>query len=279
MALTSLGKHAPDAVQLYLELLSDEDLTTQGLAVYGLGAAAENTPVVAGRIATLVTEEPRMGEVGAMALRMLNATEQLPAVKGLLTHQGAEVRRAAVEAVGALTGDPSEVVQTLADLLSDEDADVRLAVAKSLGSLRQVAVEDIPVIVGHCYRQRSLTGEVRFLAHFVGGGRRDVEALLSWSGCPPPRPASGRDEQDDDIEYSLRLIRKLWSHSGVSEPMRRDFAGSCEPFGDEETRKCPSPGPPQMVPHRAGPNRLRGRSGRGEASDPPAGGVGVDVLG
>jgi hypothetical protein len=114
-----------------------------------------------------------------------------------------------------------EVVPQVAKLLTDSDINVRRAAAQALIKLGQ---QDLPVVVQvldsvHYYP--SEIGQLRFLAHFLAGGKPEVETLMQWVGKPKMRPEKPNHDQGVN---TMQVFEKAWKHCDSLPELQRELA-------------------------------------------------------
>ena len=194
-ALKLLGEHAKEQVPLLIQMLTDERFGVREAAIKALGAFGEHSG------------------------------EQIPLLAELLNDDDADTRKAVARVMEGLGEHAKEHAPLLAERLSDDREYwfVRNAAVRSLEALAPLPLRYMPSILVHRYNNPSRTGEIRFLAHFLGGGSREVETLLAWLGGPSVDPMN-KLKNREDADETLSVFRKVWSSSRQYPPLHRDLA-------------------------------------------------------
>ncbi|MEH2036196.1 HEAT repeat domain-containing protein [Nostoc sp.] len=252
-AIKALGQmQAKEQIPILVQLLKNPEGVIRDAAVKALGQmqAKEQAPLVA----KLLKEDPEtyIRDAAAEALGQMQAKEQAPLVAKLLKNPDGGVRGAAVKALGQMQ--VKEQALLVAKLLKeDPDSGVRKAAAEALGQMqakeqapqlilllkedpdsgvRKAAAEaliklgqqDLPVVVQvldsvHSYP--SEVGQIRFVAHFLGGGKPQVETLMQWVGKPKMRPEKPTHDQGVEV---MEVFKETWKHFDSLPELRRELA-------------------------------------------------------
>jgi truncated hemoglobin YjbI len=173
------------------------------------------------QVAKLLTDDDwNVRNAAVEALGQMQAKEQAPQVAKLLTDKDPYFLRAAAVALGQMQA--KEQAPQVAKLLTDSESDVRKAAAEALIKLGQQ--EDLPVILQvlnavHTYP--SEIGQLRFLAHFLGGGKPKVKTLMQWVGKPIKRPEKLSPEQGAE---TMRVFEEAWKHCHSLPDLRTELA-------------------------------------------------------
>ncbi|HYX18380.1 MAG TPA: HEAT repeat domain-containing protein [Nostoc sp.] len=218
-AAQALGQmQAKELAPQVAKLLTDSESNARYAAAQALGQmqAKELAP----QVAKLLTDsDSSVRNAAAQALGQMQAKELAPQVAKLLTDSESNVRYAAAEALGQMQA--KELAPQFAKLLTDSDGNVRYAAAEALIKLGQ---QDLPVVVQvldsvHSYP--SEIGQLRFLAHFLAGGKPEVETLMQWVGKPKIRPEKPNHDQGVN---TMQVFEKAWKYCDSLPELRRELA-------------------------------------------------------
>ena len=224
-ALGAMGPAAADQTPRLRELLADQKWDVREAAAQALGAMGADQAPRLGEL--LADQRPYVRKAAAQALGAMGpaAADQAPRLGKLLAHQDKDVRKAAAQALGAMGPAAADQVPRLGELLADQEWDVRGAAAHALEAMGPFAIDRIPSIASAIYRSRAVTGEVRFLAHFLGGGVESVETLLTWIGAPHPQHSSLKAASNDHqrARQALATFRDAWPGTENYPDVRRDL--------------------------------------------------------
>ncbi len=136
------------------------------------------------------------------------------------------LRSSAAQALGNLDDAAKPYVKDIANLLKDKTIDLwnLHSVAQALGNLRQLELEDLPLILDNVYYHGySNIPQWRWLTYFLSGGTDEVKTLLQWLGYPQTTPEKLIRSQG---VKTLELFLKVWQIStreGLTE-LRDDLA-------------------------------------------------------
>ena len=146
-----------------------------------------------------------------------------------LSHEDNDVRRVAAQSLLVLGRHAKEQAPVLAELLSNKDEDVRRAAVQALILLAPLNVEHISSILIHRYHETSRTGEIRYLAHFLGGGAEEVETLLDWLGGAEVASSMSKLQNNyDKAVKTLEIFIEAWPSSEPHELLRTDFVNKIQ---------------------------------------------------
>ena len=84
-------------------------------------------------------------------------------------------------------------------------------------------------MLGNRYRQPDKAGHVLFLAHFLGGGERTNELMISWLGRRPANieiPVDKLTAEPDEARAALEAFKEAWDMSKDLPQLRQDLARS-----------------------------------------------------
>ncbi len=73
------------------------------------------------------------------------------------------------------------------------------------------------------YEDSFRLSEVRFLAHFLGGGNPDIETLTAWLAEPITRPIAAISQNHDLAAKTLHVFEQAWPLSEPFPKLRRDL--------------------------------------------------------
>ena len=72
-------------------------------------------------------------------------------------------------------------------------------------------IEIIPAILDHSYRNTALSGEMRFLTHFLTGGNETrTDIALAWLNTNHEIALSDVKANHEDAQHVLSVFAKLW---------------------------------------------------------------------
>ncbi|MEH2077551.1 MAG: HEAT repeat domain-containing protein [Nostoc sp.] len=218
-AIQALGQiQAKEQIPQLVLLLEDSEFYIRYVAAEALGRmqAKEQVPQL---VLLLKDRYPGVRSAAAEALGRMQAKEQVPQLVLLLKDSDFGVRSAAAEGLGKMQA--KEQVPQLVLLLKDSDFGVRGAAAQALMKLGQ---QDLPIVVQvldsvHSYP--SEIGQIRFLAHFLGGGEPEVETLMQWVGKPkmPPQKLT----YNQGVE-TMKIFEKAWKDCDSLPNLQRELA-------------------------------------------------------
>ncbi|AHJ27679.1 HEAT repeat domain-containing protein [Nodularia spumigena] len=217
-AAYALGQmQAKEVVPQVALLLKDSDWNVRNAAAQALGQmqAKEVVPQVA---LLLKDSDWNVRNAAAQALGQMQAKEVVPQVALLLKDSDWNVRNAAAQALGQMQA--KEQAPQVALLLKDSDSDVRSVAAQALIKIGQ---QDLPVVVPvldsvHYYP--SEIGQIRFLAHFLGGGKAQVETLMQWVGKPKMPP--NKLNHNEGVE-AMTVFQTAWKHRDSLPELQREL--------------------------------------------------------
>ncbi|MBN3926869.1 HEAT repeat domain-containing protein, partial [Nostoc sp. NMS4] len=215
----ALGEmQAKEQIPQVVLLLKDSDSNVRSAAVQALGEmqVKEQVPQL---VLLLKDSDSNVRSAAVQALGEMQVKEQVPQLVLLLKDSDSNVRSAAVQALGKMQA--KEQVPKLVLLLKDSDFNVRKATAQALMKLGQ---QDLPVILQvldsvHSYP--SEINQIRFLAHFLGGGEPQVETLMQWVGKPkmPPQKLT----YNQGVE-TMKVFEKAWKDCDSLPDLQRELA-------------------------------------------------------
>ncbi|MEH1844061.1 MAG: HEAT repeat domain-containing protein [Nostoc sp.] len=218
-AVQALGQmQAKEVVPQVALLLKDSDSGVRNAAAQALGQmqAKEQAPQVA---LLLKDSDIFVRNAAAQALKQMQAKEVVPQVALLLKDSDLRVRNAAAQALGQMQA--KEQAPQVALLLKDSDFSVRNAAVEALMKLGQ---QDLPVVVQildsvHYYP--SEIGQIRFVAHFLAGGKPELETLMQWVGKPKTTPKELNHDQGVEV---MRVFEKAWKDCESLPELRTELA-------------------------------------------------------
>jgi hypothetical protein len=226
-ALGEMGKYAKDEIPGLVELLEDREAGVREAAAKSLGAMGELAKEQLPRISELLTnQDAKAREAAIMTLVGMgeHAKGQAPKIAALLDDPSEDVRLASIIALGAVGGDAHIQTSRIAESLTNPSSGMREAAATTLGAMGPFGISTILSVVSGTYLHADLIGELRLLAHFLGGGEEDVELLLAWLGRPAVRPAGAAVSDRDQTLAILRTFLKAWDLSAPFPDLRMDLA-------------------------------------------------------
>ncbi|MHC5767093.1 MAG: HEAT repeat domain-containing protein [Nostoc sp.] len=221
-AIRALGQmQAKEQIPKLVQLLEDSEGFIREVAAEALGQmqAKEKAPLVAQLLKK--DREAYVRKAAAEALGQMQAKEQIPQLVLLLKQDpDSSVRKAAAEALGQMQAN-EQIPQLVLLLKQDPDSGVRKAAAEALIKLER---QDLPVVMQvldsvHSYP--SEVGQIRFVAHFLGGGKPQVETLMQWVGKPKMRPEKPTHDQGVEV---MEVFKETWKHFDSLPELRRELA-------------------------------------------------------
>jgi len=219
-AAQTLGRlQAKEAIQELVRLLKDDEFYVLVIAAKTLGQlqAKEATQKL---VRLLKDENPYVRGIAAKTLGQLQAKEATQELVRLLKDDNPYVRQAAAQALGQLQA--KEAIQELVRLLKDDNSGVREAAAQALSQLTDINLKHTPGILNPIYYNTSRTSELRFLAHFLGGGKPEIETLLKWLGEPGANKPQKLTYQQ--AQHTLQVFKATWPHTQPYPKLRDDLA-------------------------------------------------------
>lgn len=135
-SLGSMGGPAEAAIPKLIEVLKgDKDYWNKVEAALALGSLAKTHPeAVQALIAALNDKKNRVRSYATDALGMIGAPAVVP-LKQILDSGDARTRRYAIQALGAMKAEAKDAIDPLIACLDDPDESIRSAAAYSLGSI------------------------------------------------------------------------------------------------------------------------------------------------
>lgn len=221
-ALRALGNFGSDAQQYIPKMISFIGKTyssPQGYddvvasALGNMGESVDFIPYIP-QIVVLLDSNDAQTKISAMlALGGLHqySKEYLPQIASFLNDKDEKFRIAAISSIGKFEGEAREYIPQIIELLNDRNEGVRTAAAGALEYLGQVDVKQIPTILNSIYNNTFQSAKFRFLIHFVGAGKEDVEILLRWLGEPENNYPTILTY--DQAKETLQLFDLIWDKS------------------------------------------------------------------
>ena len=194
--LGGLGAYAKEAVPDLVLLIEGWNWRLQAAAAESLGRLGEHAREVVPDLAKRLTK--------------------------LLTHERPSVRLRAVYALGGLGEHARAEAPKLAGLLIDEGWETSDAVVEVLEAIGPFPVQTMPSILIHAFADTSRTGEIRFRAHFLGGGDEKVERLLAWLRVPVAKLVEEFGHRIDASE-ALAVFKIIWGSTAGYGALRQNL--------------------------------------------------------
>ncbi|MCZ6640400.1 MAG: HEAT repeat domain-containing protein [Gammaproteobacteria bacterium] len=145
-----------------------------------------------------------------------DANGEYERVRRFADHTNRAVRRSALNALARIApgtpGTAALVVEHSFDPATDPWID-------ELGPLAEMS--QVLAVMEPGYATNPYSARHRFVAHFLGGGRADVESMLKWIGGPA-RPASVTGSVADN-EGHLQLLRGFWDAAVPNSRVREEL--------------------------------------------------------
>lgn len=253
--LVKLGPVAKGLEPRLIKLLSNPDPDVRKKAARVLGESGTLTPEQVLRLAKLLNDpDSSVREAATEALGKLGsvAKSQMPRLLKMRNHDPALAVRSAVEITLAKLGKRFEdhlgrtipsppigfwATVTFASSVPDalakgqmsrlvellREPQERKAVVEALINKGPLSIELILGVLSASYEDSSRIGEIRFLAHFLGGGNPDIEALTAWIGEPITRPTTAISQNHDLAVKTLHVFEQAWPLSEPFPKLRRDL--------------------------------------------------------
>jgi HEAT repeat protein len=229
------------AVPALLKLLNDGYSGVRRAAAQALGRLGGND-VVRALVKVLNNDSDGDVRVGAaQALGRLRATEASTSLVKLLNDSDGEysrelgfetvkVRAAAAQALGQLGA--KDAVPALVKVLSQNPPDFSVFVATdvfrvtalALGQLGPLDLGPATQVMEQAYGHDELVGEIRFLAHFFGGGRRETEIAIACLGGNAPKSCDMTNLTKAEAQERLHVLSAVWDAGGSCPRLRKDVA-------------------------------------------------------
>lgn len=222
--LGQFGQVAQNAIPQIIERLTDKELYVRFAAVEALGELGTAVKPYIYQIQKLLKSDNlhiRYAAVKALGKLGPIAQQAIPQIEDLLNDKDSDVRFAAVEALGQLGEVAHETMSSVVKLLvEDKELYVRFAVIEALAQLGQGELTHILPIIETLYQEPLQAVELRFLAHFIGGGAQKVKILLKWLGQPRQYPQHLTYEQ---AKTTLQIFDEIWDLSADFPFLRADL--------------------------------------------------------
>ncbi|MFQ5794145.1 MAG: HEAT repeat domain-containing protein [Candidatus Bipolaricaulia bacterium] len=240
-ALGIMGEAAEDQVPKIANLLNDPNASVRAIAAQALGAIGEAAKDQVPKIANLLNDPDasvRAAAVKALGTMGEAAKDQVPKIANLLNDPNGFVRATAAQALGIIGEIAKDQAPRIANLLNDvtitstfpmepvfsdfRPTDFRptfwgfgssvydTTVIDALTAMGPLDLKSILHILSPVYGNISRVGELRFLAHFLGGGKEGAEILIKWLGIPENYPDT---IMHDDGVNNLKVFEKAWEAS------------------------------------------------------------------
>ncbi|MBK8182732.1 MAG: HEAT repeat domain-containing protein [Candidatus Competibacteraceae bacterium] len=211
---------AKEQVPELFKLLGDSEEHVRATAALALGelGAEEQAPELA-----KLLRDPDWSVIQAVAeaLGKLVAKEQVPELVKLLGDSEEYVRATAALALGGLGA--KEQALELAKLLRDSERYFHRVAAWALGAMGPHDLRIISSILPIVYDDSSRTVEIRFWAHFLGGGDPAIEIILAWLAEPITRPTTAIGQDHDLAVKTLHVFEQAWPLSEPFPKLRHDL--------------------------------------------------------
>ncbi len=212
-ALGGLGVAPSEQVTRLDKLLSDPDSSVREETTRTLGELGAVAKGKIPQLEKLLRGDPALSvrEAALMTLGKLGARQMLLSPSGLRLDFGLQ---------DALTKDNLE---WLVELLKSPYPAAHEETIPALVKKGPLSIELILGILSISYEDSSRIGEIRFLAHFLGGGDTDIEILTAWVGEPITRPTAAVTQDHDLAVKTLHVFEQAWPLSEPFPKLRRDL--------------------------------------------------------
>jgi HEAT repeat protein len=186
-ALDNMGEEMKTYIPQITAMLEDENWEVRAAAARTLGNLGEIARAAIPQIIALFDDEDWY--VRSNAARALGSLNEfggafLPQLVDLLRDEDGNVRAAATWSLGNFGKEARAYRYQILALLEDPHPGVRYGAARVLGNFGELEVNSIAAILNPIYTDPSRVTELRFLAHFIGAGKEEVEIFLQWLGQP-----------------------------------------------------------------------------------------------
>ncbi len=219
-AAYALGQmQAKDYAANVAALLKDSNSIVRYTAAEALGQMQAKD--YAANVAALLKDSNSIVRyTAAYGLGQMQAKDYAANVAALLKDSNSIVRYAA--AYGLEQMQAKDYAANVAALLKDSDINVRYAAAEALAKLGQQGLPFIVVQVLNAvgYYPSEVT-KLRFVAHFIGGGKEDIETLMQWIGKPKTTPNNLTADRGRKI---MNLFEQAWKLSDSLPELRQELA-------------------------------------------------------
>ncbi|BAY90069.1 hypothetical protein FDUTEX481_05158 [Tolypothrix sp. PCC 7601] len=218
-AASVLGQmQAKDFAANVAALLKDSESYVRSAAASALGQM-QAKDFAANVAALLKDSESYVRSAAASALGQMQAKDIAANVATLLKDSQSYVRSAAASALGQIQA--KDFAANVAALLKDSDSDVLSATLEALLKLGKQGLPVLVQVLDIVQKYPSGVSQLRFLAHFIGGGDENVETLMQWIGKPKTKP---NDLTPDKGREIMELFDQAWKLSDYLPELRVELA-------------------------------------------------------
>ncbi|HEY9859092.1 MAG TPA: HEAT repeat domain-containing protein, partial [Candidatus Obscuribacterales bacterium] len=168
----------------------------------------------------------------AETLGALEVTDQVPEIAKLLQDSNLGVRFAAARVLGLLgTKDKASEISGLileeaiyeASIVGNFSLHGGVLSSLALPRLRNLGpcnLKTIIQVLNPTYKYASNSAEIRFMAHYLGGGDQEIEIIMQWIGRPQSQPKRLTHAQGAKV---LKVFEKAWKPSESLPFLREDL--------------------------------------------------------
>lgn len=155
-ALGNIGPTAKEAVPDLTRLLRDKESGVRGFAARALGKIGSEAKPAIRALTELLHDEPMDGvgpktghvcDIAAEALQQIGPEAAIPALRDLLSDEGAEARRSAAKGLGLFGPEAKTAIPDLIAALRDQSWEVRRTATETLGEIGPEAKAATPKLV------------------------------------------------------------------------------------------------------------------------------------
>jgi HEAT repeat protein len=184
-------------------------------ALWALGNLPGVSKMYIPEIAPLIKENN--ADLAYAAVRAISSMgviplEYIPRILALANHKNLHVRRMALKVLKNQGKLPHEYIPGITNFLNKTSPGDYSRAAGVLLNQGKIDFKLLPYILNSVYHNASLSDEIRFLSHFLGGGEEKVEILLKWLGEPGNNYP--KELTHDEARKTLTVFCDVWGASG-----------------------------------------------------------------
>jgi len=242
-ALGYLGEIQYPYFPQIMERIEDKDPNVRIATIRAIGNLGEITEEYISKIVDrLQDEEPNVRVVAIQTLGKLGKRAEIytSQIGDCLKDDDPNVRRIAIDALDKFKDTGKSNILEFIDPLKDDDPDVIYAIMKTTDNPEKNKFTIVWHILNTIYKTPSKTVELRFLAHFIGGGNDEIEIALKWLGEPEnnyPKILTYKEtflksiigkHYPGELTYSkakktLHIFNVIWESTGDFPYLRSDL--------------------------------------------------------
>ena len=124
-------------------------------------------------------------------------------------------------------------ISIIAEMLKDDNNENKSNIRIIIGKIGCLGREGLISIIATLYSDKSDHHKCRFLAHYVGGGKKEAEILIQWLGKYEKSPIEQRKEEkkrenqlfsEEESRQILKVFSKVWKESKKCEGLHKELA-------------------------------------------------------